>query len=806
MATEFLYADVCLPAPLDQAFTYRLPETLRHRVRTGCRVLAPLGARKLAGVVVRAHNEAPGVEVRDIVKLLDAEPVFDEELLRLGRFIAGYYCAPLGEVLRVMAPLGGELRRTRIWALTDKGHQVTRQLVMATGGDDPAVALLRALEARPLAETTLERKAPEARRLLKSLEKKGLVALEQSVAERDPLRAPAARLEAEFKARAEGVKLVKAERELLAFLELHPGAHNLEELGGPVKGASQAARALARRGLIELRPEPQTAAAQWARAPHELNGGQQAAFAAIYEALAAGRYQTFLLHGVTGSGKTEVYLNAIDAALKLGRGALLLVPEIALTPAVAGQFHARFGDQVAILHSAFNDAERAAQWRRLRSGEARVGVGTRSAVFAPVRNLGLIIVDEEHDNSYKQEETPRYHGRDVAIVRAHMAGGVAVLGSATPSLESRYNVERGKSTLLQLPERIGGRPMPQVEIVDMREEFLETRQNALFSRRLVEAVNARLEAREQTILLMNRRGYSSAVTCRSCGERVECPNCAVALTFHRRDKRLLCHYCGYAARVPETCPQCGSEHVYFVGSGSEKVEDELHRAFPRARIARLDRDTVTTKHHYERILGGFRDGGYDILVGTQMIAKGHDIPNVTFVGVVSADTGLGLPDFRAAERTFQLLTQVAGRAGRHHLPGHVLLQTINPEHYAIRCAAAQDYAKFYEKELEFRRLMRYPPFSAMANILVRAEKQEDALRLCAELARILGEPGPGMKVLGPAEAPVPRIRNEFRYQMLIKTVSRPNLNARLKELRRHAVQAKWPATALVIDVDPLSLL
>lgn len=806
MDRQFLYADVSLPVPLDRAFTYRLPETLRHRVQTGCRLLVPFTGRKLTGVVVRTHNHPPDAQARDALRLIDAEPVFDEHLLRLAQFIANYYCAPLGEVLRTMAPLGGEMRKTKIWALTDKGHQVTRQLVMETGDPDSATALLRALEARPLAEATLERKIPGAKKLLKNLEKKGLVAQEENLAGRDPLRAPASKLRVEFSARPEGVKLLKAERELLAFLELHPGEHNLEELSRQVKNASPAARALARRGLLKLQTEALTADTQWASAPHQLNGDQQAALAAIMAALREASYQTFLLHGVTGSGKTEVYLSAIEEALRLGRGALLLVPEIALTPAVAGQFHARFGDQVAILHSAFNDSERAAQWRRLRSGAARVGVGTRSAVFAPVQNLGLIIVDEEHDNSYKQEETPRYHGRDAAIIRAHMAGGVAVLGSATPSLESRHNAERGKSKLLSLDSRIGGRPMPQVEIVDMREEFLETRQNALFSRRLVEAVNARLEAGEQTILLMNRRGYSSAVTCRACGERVECPNCAVGLTHHRRDKRLLCHYCGHAARIPEKCPQCGSEHVYFVGSGSEKVEDELHRSFPRARVARLDRDTVTTKHHYQHILGGFREGNYDILVGTQMIAKGHDIPNVTFVGVVSADIGLGMPDFRAAERTFQLLTQVAGRAGRHHLPGHVLLQTINPDHYAVRCAAAQDYAKFYEKELEFRRLMRYPPFSAMANILVRAEKQEDALRLSAELARILGEPGPGMKVLGPAEAPVPRLKNEFRYQMLIKTTSRPNLNERLRELRRYAAEAKWPATSLVIDVDPLSLL
>ncbi len=802
----FEYIDVSLPVPLDRPFTYRLPETLRHRVQPGCRVIVPFGPRKLTGVVLRAHNDPPTVATKDALRLLDPEPILEEKLLALGQWVASYYCAPLGEVLRAMAPLSGEVRHTKVWGLTDKGRDVTRQLLIGETGTDPAVELLRALEQRPLSEATLERKIDSAKKIIKSLEKKGLVEMEQNLAERDPLRAPAARLRVEFSGRPAGVKLTKPERELVSYLELHPGEHNLESLELAVKGASQAARALARRKLLNLKPEPLAASAAWARPKHQLNDAQQAAFDAIRQALESRTYKTFLLHGVTGSGKTEVYLSAIETALSLGRGALLLVPEIALTPAVAGQFHARFGDRVAILHSAFNDSERAEQWRRLRSGQAMVGVGTRSAVFAPVKDLGLIIIDEEHDNSYKQEETPRYNGRDVAIMRAHEAKAVVVLGSATPSLESRYNVERGKSTLLELPTRIADRPMPSVEIVDLREEFLKTRQTALFSRKLVDAVNAKLEAGEQTILLMNRRGFSSSVACRSCGERIQCVHCAVGLTFHRRDNRLLCHYCNYAQRVPQVCPQCGSDHIHFLGSGSEKVENELHRRFPKARIARLDRDTASGKNQYEQILGGFREGNYDILVGTQMIAKGHDIPNVTLVGVVNADIGLGMPDFRAAERTFQLLTQVAGRAGRHHLPGTVIIQTINPDHYAIVCASAQDYARFYEKELQFRRLMRYPPFCAMANVVVRAEKQEDALKLSGQVATLLANPGDGIKILGPAEAPVPRLKNEFRYQTLIKALSRPKLNALLTTLRQHALNEKWPATALVVDVDPMSLL
>ena len=805
MEGYFSFIDVSLPVPLARAFTYSLPETLRHRAKAGCRIVVPFGSRKMTGVILKAHNQAPEVDTKDALRLLDEEPVFDTKLLDLGRWVAEYYCAPLGDVLRAMAPLTGEVRRSRLWTLTERGNDFVRQLMMVGASEDPSVEVLRSLERRTLSESTLERKHATAKKILKTLERKGLVEQELELADRDPLRASAARLCVEFHVRPEGEKLNKTERELLAYLELHPGVHNLDELAKSVKGASAAARSLARRKLLDLKPVPLDTGAAWARPRHALNSHQQTAVDAICAVLAERRFQTFLLHGVTGSGKTEVYMSAIEAALSLGLGALMLVPEIGLTPAAAGQFHARFGDRVAILHSAFNDAERAAQWRRLRSGEATVAIGTRSAVFAPVRNLGLLVIDEEHDSSYKQEETPRYNGRDVAILRGREAGACVVLGSATPSLESRYNVERGKSRLLELPQRVADRPMPKVELVDMREEFLETRTNAVFSRRVIDAVNAKLEAGEQAMLLMNRRGFSSSVACRSCGERIQCVNCAVAMTWHKRENRLLCHFCNYAMRVPVVCPKCESEHLHFLGSGSERVEEELHRHFATARIARLDRDTVTGKHKYEEILSGFREGNFDILVGTQMIAKGHDIPNVTLVAVVNADIGLGVPDFRAAERTFQLLTQVAGRAGRHQLPGTVLVQTINPEHYAIRCAAEQNYAKFYEKELEFRRLMRYPPFSALANVLVRAEKQEEALRMSGTLAELLREPGDGMKVIGPAEAPVPRLKNEFRYQMLIKARSRPRLNETLQRLQRHALVEKWPATALVVDVDPLNL-
>ena len=803
------YCDVSLPVPLDRPFTYALPETLRHRVTAGCRLLVPFGSRKLAGVVLRTHSEAPQTPVRDALRLLDGAPALSDEMLALGRWIADYYCAPLGEVLKTMAPLAGGLRRGKTYSLTDKGRDALRQLTLAIdAGPDPQVEIMKALEFRNASAPYLAKKHEQAPRLLAALLKKGFVEVVDVEAERDPFRAPSAKLRVELTPGAappEG-KLKKAERELLAYLALHPGSHNLKEVEDSVRNAGEAARSLARRGALTLRTELSPVSTAHARPPHVLNFHQQTAFNEIRAAIEQKQFQAFLLHGVTGSGKTEVYLNAIEAALAAGRSALLLVPEIALTPAVAGQFFSRFGDRVAILHSAFGDAERAEQWRRIRSGEAGVVVGTRSGVFAPVANLGLIVVDEEHDQSYKQEETPRYNGRDVAIVRAQKAGACVVLGSATPSMETRYNVERGKYQLLTLPERIEQRPMPAVELIDMRMEFLETRKQATFSRRLLEAIDARLQCGDQTMLLLNRRGFSSFVACRSCGERIECVNCSVTLTYHRRDQRLLCHYCGYAERVPSKCPKCHSEHIYFLGTGSERVEDELHRHFPKARIARMDRDTVTGKRHYETILSGFRNGDFDILVGTQMIAKGHDIPSVTLVGVVSADVGLGMPDFRAAERTFQLLTQVAGRAGRGDRPGQVLVQTINPDHYAIRFSAAQDYALFYEKELNFRRLMRYPPFSSLANVLVRSASQEEAMRLSADLGALLTPPPEQLKILGPAEAPVPRLKNEFRYQVLIKAAGRKALKDALAAIRRFALDRKWPATALVIDVDPLTLL
>ena len=499
------------------------------------------------------------------------------------------------------------------------------------------------------------------------------------------------------------------------------------------------------------------------------NAEQKAALATIQRSVEEKKFSVSLLHGVTGSGKTAVYLAAMQAVLEQGASAILLVPEIGLTPAAAANLHQVFGDEVAILHSALSADERAEQWHRIRRGEARIVVGTRSAVFAPVENLALIVVDEEHDSSYKQEETPRYNGRDVAVMRGKLTNAAVVLASATPAIESYHNAEAGKYRLIELKERVERRPLPEVELVDMRSEFQQTGEDQIFSRQLIQEVTDRLDRGEQAMVLLNRRGYSSVVLCRACGETLQCKNCTIAMTFHKAAHRMECHYCGYRQAVPKRCTACNSEHIFFLGTGSEKVEERLHAAFPQARIGRLDRDTVRNRHDFERVLNQFHAGEINLLVGTQMIAKGHDVHGVTLVGVVGADYALGFPDFRAAERTFQLLTQVAGRAGRGETPGKVVLQTYHPDHYAIQFAQQHDYAGFYEKEVRFRKWMHYPPFSALANVLVRSDKLDQALRWTGQLGKWFESTrNEGVRVLGPSAAPIMRLKRDYRYHFILK--------------------------------------
>jgi primosomal protein N' (replication factor Y) len=850
-----LFCDVALAVPLDMVFTYAIPPGMEPVV--GGRVLVPFRQQRLSGIVVELHDRLPQVNARPIrfkkvIEALDLVPVLDEHLLKLGKWIADYYLAPVGEVFRTMLPLSAEFKRSVAYRITDEG-QMALHLAGMSGSParsqrtpEQQLVEFRVLDYLAERESVREGSLRGATRVEKTLlsgmvRKKWIaredvsaardaarlvkVAVLRGVEERNPVEmglAPSAAAEAvspldgpEARHRTNSAsttkKLNENQRTLIETLAAAGGKLSVEVLRG-LDVPRTTLGTMVRRGVIELVDEPQeftTSKLKPRQSPFEFefSAAQKEALAKIGEVVASRKFAGLLLHGITGSGKTAVYLACMRQVLEQGRSSILLVPEIGLTPAVAADLHQVFGDEVAILHSGLSDAERAEQWHRIRRGEARVVAGTRSAVFAPVSDLALIIVDEEQDSSYKQEETPRYHARDVAVMRAKMAGAVVVLGSATPSLESYYNAKKNKYALIELPDRVEMRPLPEVEIVDMRQEFQETGREQVISRKLAEEIRERLGKKEQVMVLLNRRGYSPVVLCRACGKTLQCKNCAVSMTHHKREHKMECHYCGHVEHIPDKCANCGSEYVYFVGTGSEKLEELLHGMFPQARIGRLDRDTVRGREDFEQALNALNEGALDMLVGTQMIAKGHDIHGVTLVGVVGADMALGLPDFRAAERTFQLLTQVAGRAGRGQSPGKVVLQTYFQEHYAVQFAARHDFAGFYEKELQFRAWMHYPPYSAIANVLIRSEKLDEALTWAGELGRWFEKTRhEGIRVLGPAAAPITRLKRDYRYHFILKSPSREKMNALLRAMLAEAAARKIPRTQVIVDVDAVWLM
>ncbi len=808
------FCDVVVPVPLDTAFTYRVGGGNVPVV--GGRVLVPFRQQRMSGIVVDLHERAPKVQAKNIISVLDAEPVLDSQLMALGRWIADYYLAPIGEVFRTMLPLGAEFKKTITYSITEQGHEALyRAGTLGTAGrsrrtpDDQMIEtrVLDYLAARDaVSENSLRAATRTTRTLLAGMVRKKWIAREDSSGVRDAARTVKF---AVLIGIDDGKKLNENQRTLLDTLAAASGRVAVETLHG-LDVPRTSLETLVRRKLVEIVEEAadfSVSAVKARTTEFEFNQAQKAALRKIQDGVDARQFTGVLLHGVTGSGKTAVYLDAMRSVLDAGRSAILLVPEIGLTPAVAADLHQTFGQEVAILHSALSDRERAEQWHRIKRGDARMVVGTRSAVFAPVNDLALIIVDEEHDSSYKQEETPRYHARDVAVVRAKMANAAVVLGSATPSLESYFNATRSKYTLIDMPDRVERRPLPEVEVIDMRQEFQETGHEQVISRKLTQEIKERLDRHEQVMILLNRRGYSPVVLCRTCGKSLECKNCAIALTHHKQARKMECHYCGYVAPVPQHCVHCGSEYVYFVGTGSEKLEELLHGMFPQARIARLDRDTVRGREDFERVLGGLNEGELDLLVGTQMIAKGHDIHGVTLVGVIGADMALGMPDFRAAERTFQLLTQVAGRAGRGDTPGKVVFQTFFPDHYAVQYAAQHDFSGFYDKELRFRSWMHYPPYSSLANVLIRSDKLDDALRWSGILGKWFDKTRhEGIRVLGPAPAPILRLKQDYRYHFVLKSASREKLNTLLRAMLAHAVAERIPRTQVIVDVDAVWLM
>jgi primosomal protein N' (replication factor Y) (superfamily II helicase) len=822
------FCDVAVPVPLDATFTYRVGET---EPVVGGRVLVPFRAERMVGVVTKLHDNAPQshdkkIQVKTVIAALDSEAVLDAGLLKLGEWIAQYYIAPIGEVFRSMLPLTAEVKKQIVYRIAEPGHEV----LAAGAGIGSSLRSHRSeaeqdLEYKALdylaqhdsaSENSLRAAVQIPKSLLLGMVRKKWIARADESSIRDARRTieVAVLKEGGGGRQVAGKGLNANQQAIVAALRESGGRMPVDQLRELLIPRTTL-QTLIKRNLVEIIEEPATfeVSSLKPRAVDDLKltSKQKEALGKINTAAADRKFSVTLLHGVTGSGKTAIYLAAMKAVLAAGKAAIMLVPEIGLTPAAAANLHHLFKDDVAILHSGLSADERAEQWHRIRRRKARIVVGTRSAIFAPVKteDLALIVVDEEHDTSYKQEETPRYHGRDVAVMRGKLSGAAVVLGSATPSLESYHNAQKGKYHLIELRERVEQRPLPKVEVLDMRSEFQQKNkeEDVLFSTGLTQAVRERLARGEQAMVLLNRRGYAPVVLCRSCGQTVQCENCAIALTHHKRDNKLECHYCGFKRAVPRVCPHCQSEYIYFIGAGSEKLEDRLHGLFPSARIGRMDRDTVRGKADFERMLSSFDNGELDLLVGTQMIAKGHDIHGVTLVGVVGADFALGFPDFRAAERTFQLLTQVAGRAGRGDTPGEVILQTYSPEHYAIQYAAKHDYAAFFEKELQFRRWMHYPPFTAIANVLVRSDNLAHALRWSGEIGKWFDKNKTnGLRVMGPAVAPLSRLKGDHRYHFVLKSASRPALNESLRKLVSFSAVQKIPRTNLVIDVDAISLM
>ena len=749
------YVEVALPVPLRKVFTYDVPSGLRGALRPGSRVAVSFSRRKLAGFVVNGREDLPEGVARalPVAGLLEPEPVFTPELFWFLDQAAKYYMHPLGEVLRAAAPAlpSGSMRRLRADGFLEASENLPGQRVAH--------------------HTTWK-----------------VTATHQN---------------------AEGIRLGARQKKLMKRLAARESVL-LEELRSELSDPRTVVRSLADKGLVEF-VEVEASRDPFFRTPVSRDqpplptAAQQLAIDAIGDSIGVRKAEAFLLHGVTGSGKTEVYLRAIDQVRKAGRGALLLVPEIALTPQLVGRFRARFGDDIAVLHSGLTPRQRDDAWQALRRGQVQVAIGARSALFAPVANLGLIVVDEEHDTSFKQDEGFRYHARDMALLRAQYAGAVCVLGSATPSVETYHRANQGRLRLLSLPTRATGATLPEVEIVDLRRHRKGPTGHPLLSAPLHSAIGSCLSTGYQAILFLNRRGFSPSVRCQVCSAVAQCPACSVALTEHRGKGALRCHYCDFQRAVTHPCASCGSTEYERLGVGTEQLEKAVEASFPDARVARLDRDTASASG-VEAVLDRLRSGEVDVLVGTQMVTKGHDIAGVTLVGVALADQSLAFPDFRASERTFQLLAQVAGRAGRADAPGKVILQTFQPDHPAVRFAARHDYESFYAEEVRAREEVGYPPFARLVTVRVHAGAETDARRvtqLLGDIARQHQAVQDGaVQVLGPAPAPLLRLRGRYHYRLLLKSPDRRLLRTVAALLAARIDQGLSPAHA-TLDIDPL---
>jgi primosomal protein N' (replication factor Y) len=802
--------EVAVGLPVFKTFHYRIPEKMKDSLQVGMRVLVPFKGRKVTGFSIDLLDQPPkDVEGKllEVEDLLDEAPLIVPLMLRFYRWISDYYLYPLGEVIKTGLPPGLHLKSEPFLSLTERGmNSLTRGELDPT--QEKVLKEIGRCGKVPLKKILKYFLGEISKSQLFSWKRRGLLNIQSGIGGKEVK--PKFEKVVQYQGGEPTQRISKKQAEILNWIK-EKGEISSSELNKRFKSSSKSIQSLQGQGLVsvfrrevcrdlsvrsELKPYPKP----------ELTSDQETALGEILTGIHSKRFSPFLLYGVTGSGKTEIYLRAIEEVLAQGREAIILVPEISLTPQLLSRFKDRFGDNLALLHSGLGKGERHDQWRRIWKGEVKIAMGARSAIFAPFKNVGIIILDEEHDPSYKQEEKLKYHARDMAVVRAKQAETTLLLGSATPSLESFYNTEKGKFRLLNLPERIEGKPLPKVEVVDVK------REEGLLSEKLKAALKKNIGDKKQSLLFLNRRGFANFILCPDCGLTFKCPNCSVTLTYHLKDRSLQCHYCDYRIPAPGDCPKCQGHRLQGMGIGTERLEQEIKLLFPEAEVERMDHDTTSRRRSHVQILKRLESGSTDILVGTQMIVKGHDFPNVTFVGVVSADTSLHFPDFRSSERTFQLLTQVAGRAGRGEAFGEVVIQTYNPDHYSILRAKDHDYIGFYQEEIQFRKALEYPPFSRMINFRLVGNSEKKTKELADGMGKI-GQSllkkgyGKGIEILGPSTAPFAKMRGKFRWQMLAKGKSSQLLHQFAKDLAS-AMEGRMKGVGvnLDIDVDPVFIL
>lgn len=789
---------------VDFTFDYIIPTRLQSMVQVGMRVIVPFGSRTIQGYVMQVTDKPDGnidiAKLKEIKEIQDIKPELTEELIQLTEWYNNYFVTKRISMLEVMLPSAIKAKYTKVFSIVDADAVPESLKVKFDKGGQ-----------YPYKEAQYNDDLGQIVPLLK----KGIVSemtlLSQNVSKKKQ-RAVSIIEGFDYESVLDSLEKSKKQYELYAYLldERHHTVllKDLEDMGF----SKSSIDTLMRKGFVEkydaiVERDPFETRVFEQDQKQQLTGEQQEAYKSILESIQAHQQRTYLLHGVTGSGKTEVYLQTIEEVLKLGRQAMMLVPEIALTPQMVLRFKRRFGDEVAVLHSGLSKGERYDEWQKIRDGKASVSVGARSSVFAPFKNLGMIIIDEEHESSYKQEDYPRYQARDIAQWRSQYHKCPLILGSATPSLETYARAEKGVYELLSLPSRVNQQALPEIEIVDMRAE-LSSGNRSMFSEQLRKSIQQRLDKNEQIVLFLNRRGYASFMLCRDCGHVPQCPNCDISLTYHKSTDQLKCHYCGHQEVPPNKCPNCESEHIRQVGTGTQRVEELLQEAFQEARIIRMDVDTTSRKGAHEKLLDDFGAGKGDILLGTQMIAKGLDFPNITLVGVLNADTMLNLPDFRASERTYQLLTQVSGRAGRHEKEGEVIIQTYNPEHYAIKDVQANDYMAFFNKEMNYRKMGKYPPYFFLINFTIAHKEMKKVMEASKHIHKILLQHLTDKAlVLGPSPAALSRINNEYRFQILVKYKSEPALHEALKYLDDYYHdQYLKEKLSLKIDINPQMMM